>query len=304
MENSLLKEFTVKITRAIPESETGIYTDVFKCSNDNSTGEIYRGQVDIQEAGGVFKDVCDIAIYGVGLDKLNQITFTWWDAIKKVDPRNTVEVIVEGVTVFVGNTYFVKADFSEGTEACLRITGVVGTYISSIRPPDEEYEGISISDLFKILGNKAGMDVLVSENANGICPKVILTGSLLSRIMELGKMLDLNVKISCNFIRVSKHGEPFPEFQNGNGYSSAPVKKISKDTGMIGYPTFNEFGVNFSAIYDPYLRTGQVVEINSIVPKVSGQYIIISKNSTISTLPNGQWRSNYMTTSIKIGGAK
>ena len=95
-----------------------------------------------------------------------------------------------------------------------------------------------------------------------------------------------------------------PSFETEIGKSSAPVKKISKDKGMIGYPTFNEFGVNFSALFDPYLRTGQIVEIDSIVPKVSGQYIVIAKNSTLSTLPNSQWRANYVTTSIKVGGKK
>lgn len=308
MGNSLNKEFTVKITRAVPENETGVYTEVFRCgnipynnTNENISGNLYRGEVNIQEAGGVFKDTCDIAIYGLSLDKLNAITFTWWDSIKKVDPRNTVEVIVEGVTVFIGNTYFVRADFSNAPDICLRITGVVGTYISSIRPPNETYESIKIAEVFKLLGNKAGMGVLISPEIDGICPKITLSGSLLDRILKLGKELDLNVSVSCNFIRVGKHGEPLPEFTNSN---ALPVTKISKDNGMIGYPTFNEFGVNFSALFDPYLRTGQVVEIESIVPKVNGQYIVIAKNSLLSTLPNGQWRSNYVTTSLKVRGNK
>ena len=306
MGNSLNKEFTVKITRAVPENETDVYTYTFKCGNepynnvsDNISGHFYRGEVNIQESGGVHKDTCDIAIYGLSLNSLNAICFTWWDAIRKPDMRNKVEVIVEDTVIFQGDTYFINSDFSKAPDVCLRITGVVGYAISAIMLPNKDYTGWNILNMFEDLGKQAGMRVLISQSVNGLCPKLVLSGSLSNRIQKLGKELDIDVILTCGYIIVKKHDEAMPIFNSNSGVSITPTKLINKDHGMIGYPSFNNFGVNFSALFDPYIKTGQVVRIESIVPKVTGEYKIISKQSLLSSLPNGQWRSNYVATSLK-----
>ena len=309
MVNSLNKEFTVKITRAIPENETGTYTYTFRCGNipynnpsDNISGSLYRVEVNIQEAGGVFKDTCNVAIYGLSIESLNAICFTWWDAIRKVDTRNKVEIIVDDTVIFQGDTYFISADFSNTPDVCLRITGVVGYAISSIMLPNKDYTGWYISNAFEDLGKQVGMKVLISQNVTGICPRLVLSGSLENRIKTIGKALNLDVNLTCGYIIVKKHDEAMPMFKGASGTTATPTTVINKDTGMIGYPSFNNFGVNFSTIFDPYIKTSQVVRIESIVPKVTGEYIIISKQSLLSSLPNGQWRSNYVATSLKVKG--
>ena len=307
MENSINREFAVKITRSIPEgTTTKTETQVFVCGNyvygnNEEVGYKYRGEAHISEECGVCRNICDISIYGLSLEKLNEFTFTWWEGLKKVSPLNTIEVIVEGETVFKGDTFFLQADFSNVPDVCLRITGIVGRYIGSIVPETKTFEGIKVSEAFKQVCQNYGMTVVVDPKVDTKVPKIVLSGSVLDRIQRLGKSLGLNVAITDNVVRVGEMNKQLPDLNSAN--ANFPVKEISKDTGLIGYPIFNDRGATFSMVFDPLVRSGSLIQLNSIVPKITNQYVLITKRSILSTLPKGQWKSECIC-SVVIEGDK
>ena len=305
----LNKRFVVEITRAIPESETGYNTYIFPCGNSidkedasfGYSGQYYRGDVRITETQGAYKDNCNISIYGLSVDKLTELTFITWNPIKEVDPRNTVKVIVNDQTVYQGNTYRVFADFSEAPEVCLRITGVVGTYLASRPQQDTEIKATqqrTVGNVFTELGNLAGVNTVVNVSVkDNICPDITLSGSLYNQIATLAKSLDLQFDLAYGYLRVSSKDEVlgFSETDTiGAESKSTGLPVINLTNGLVGYPVFNNRGVNFRAIFDPKIRPGNIIELDSIVPQVSGRYRVAAKSSTLSTLPNGQWIAEYV----------
>ncbi len=55
---------------------------------------------------------------------------------------------------------------------------------------------------------------------------------------------------------------------------STPV--WSAKSGMLGYPSFDNEGVTVKGIYEPKLQIGGPVRIESIVPRASGLWQIVS----------------------------
>lgn len=304
------RRFTIEITRAIPNSETGYNTFIFNCGNNISkedesfgyTGQLYRAEARITEVQGAYKDNCNISIYGLSIDKLTELTFITWNPVQEIDPRNSIKIIVDEQTVYQGNTYRVFADFSEVPEVCLRITGVVGIYAAALSKQSRVYlasEKRKIGDIFKELGNEIGVHTIVNQKIkDNLCPDITLkAGSVGSQIEALAKALNLQYNLDFGYLRVASKDEVLGFSENdtvGDLINSKDIPVINYTNGLIGYPIFNEKGVTFRAIFDPILRPGNVIDLESILPKVSGRYVITSKSSTLSTLPNGQWVAEYV----------
>ena len=308
MENSektLNKRFTVEITKAVPNTTDLFRTYTFVCGNyqRNSFDKVYNGALRITEACGIYRDNCDISIYGLRPEQLEELSFLVWNPTKEVDFRNTVRVFVDGVLIYAGNTYKVISDFTNAPNICLRIVGVVGTYISCLMAEEnKDVTGLTIKEAFTALGNLAGFKTVVSSKISGNCPRIILQGSVRDQIIQLAKDLNLNFSISCNYLRVAPFNEVlgFSESDTaGDLINAKNVPEISNKNGLVGYPSFSEVGVNFKTIFDPTLKTGHLVDLYSIVPKVTGRHLITSKTTTLSTLPNGQWSADYTTMFIK-----
>ena len=68
---------------------------------------------------------------------------------------------------------------------------------------------------------------------------------------------------------------------------------LGKDTGLLGYPTITQNGVEMKAIFNPAFRFGGLVQLETIVPKASGTWKIVKLTHKLSAnMPNdGSWES-------------
>lgn len=303
-EKTLNKRFTVEITKAIPNTSNLFRTYTFVCGNyqKNPLDKVYNGSARITEACGVYRDNCDISIYGLSKEKLEELSFLVWNPVKEVDFRNTIKIFVDDFLIYAGNIYKSIADFSNAPDICLRIVGVVGTYISCLDGGPDDISGWEVKEAFKALGDAAGFKTVVSSKIKGKCPRITLQGTVRDKIVQLAKDLDLNFSLSYNYLRVAPQNEVlgFSETDTTGDMTQAKnVTEISAVNGLIGYPSFSDIGANFKTIFDATLKTGHLVDLYSVVPKVTGRHLITSKTTNLSTLPNGQWSSDYTTMFIK-----
>lgn len=304
------RRFTIEITRAIPNSETEYNTFIFNCGNNISKedeefgykGQLYRAEARITEVNGAYKDNCSVSIYGLNIDNLTELTFLTWNPVKEVDPRNTIKITVGEQTVYQGNIYRMFADFNEAPEVCLRITGVVGVYAAALSKQSKvilESEKRTYKSVFQMLGDEIGVNTVVNQKVkDNLCPDITLkAGSLYSQIETLAKTLNLQFKLEFGYLRVAPKNEilGFSETDTvGDKIKSTGLPVINYTNGLIGYPIFNEKGVTFRAIFDPVLRPGNVLDLQSVIPQTTGRWEIKGKSSTLSTLPNGQWMAEYV----------
>lgn len=72
---------------------------------------------------------------------------------------------------------------------------------------------------------------------------------------------------------------------------------LSKDTGLLGYPTIGTDGIHIRSLYHPDYRLGEIIELQSLVPRASGLWRIIklSHNLTAFDPSGGPWESEMTT---------
>lgn len=68
---------------------------------------------------------------------------------------------------------------------------------------------------------------------------------------------------------------------------------LGKDSGLLGYPTITQNGVEMKAIFNTAFRFGGLVQLETIVPKASGTWKIVKLTHKLSAnMPNdGSWES-------------
>jgi len=70
------------------------------------------------------------------------------------------------------------------------------------------------------------------------------------------------------------------------------IPLISKDTGLIGYPTFDALGVNFRTLFNPGIVFGRPVNLQSDLKQATGQWNVMSLAHHLeSEKPGGSWFS-------------
>lgn len=88
--------------------------------------------------------------------------------------------------------------------------------------------------------------------------------------------------------------------------SNASGVLVNADNGLISYPEFNGIGISFSTIYNPGLRFGSQVRLETDFPNATGSYVIYGLSHHLdSEDPTGEWTSIVQGSFIhaKIGQA-
>jgi hypothetical protein len=70
------------------------------------------------------------------------------------------------------------------------------------------------------------------------------------------------------------------------------IPLISKDTGLVGYPTFDGPGVNFVCLFNPAIAFLGQVKIESDIPQANGYWSVMGVFHRLEALiPGGVWQS-------------
>lgn len=82
--------------------------------------------------------------------------------------------------------------------------------------------------------------------------------------------------------------------------SNTGYTTINSSNGLIGYPQFNGVGVSFTTLYNPAIRFGDRIYLETDAPNVTGYYVVSYVEANLSQeLPGGAWYSNVQATFYK-----
>ncbi len=75
--------------------------------------------------------------------------------------------------------------------------------------------------------------------------------------------------------------------------SGGTVPLLSRDSGLLGYPSISSNGIEFKAIFNPAFRFAGLVNLQSAVPKTSGEWRIVklTHKLTANDPKDGSWES-------------
>jgi hypothetical protein len=251
--------------------------------------ENLRMSAEILHAGGPADGTLELTIYGLSQSTINRLS-TLGMKINLV-PKNGI-VLEAGDDasgmgiVFTGFILTAFADFNASPNVSFHITAQTLGPQATIPAKASSFKGSA--DIATIMSGFATQLGLQFEN-NGVTGKLenaYFSGSAKTQAQECVDAAG----ISWN------HGEGkvlaiWPK----NGSRNGQIPLVSNDTGMIGYPTYTDYGINIESIYNTSIGFGQKIQVQSIITAASGTWAVYGLGHHLeSQMPNGKWFSTVL----------
>ena len=175
-------------------------------------------------------------------------------------------------------------DYNKQPDVNFYFDAMTGFY-ASVEPiaPFSAQGGQSASGICSAIASKMG----VSFTDSGVDSSVsnpYLKGTATQQAQQLANDQDFDMFIDDDEMIISPRGQPVGNKNN------APL--ISPAFGMIGYPQFSANGLTVKSLYNPAIRMGNWIEIQSSIEKANGMFRATSlKHNISSENPQGKWES-------------
>lgn len=271
----------------------------FDAQSNTITLHGLRAAVSVYNAGGSQMGTLRAQIFGLTQSDMNTLTSVLW--LTPVAQENVILVYaVEGGTetiVFSGVILNAWGVYDGMPEVYLMIEAVAGynNQVQSAQPTSLTAN----TDVSTLMGKIASQMGYQFEN-NGVnitVPKgTYLGGSLMNQARSLSQAfrfwfyLDMT---SPNTLAITPFGSP---------RSVKLTPYVSPQTGLVGYPSFNGMGINFTTIFNSGIVFGGPVQIQSSVPKACGVWTVVSMSHQLSSqFPGGPWGTTIQAVSETLG---
>lgn len=231
----------------------------------------------------------DASIYGLSESQMAIISGSGFRFNSR--PGTTIRLKVDGTLFFEGVIFWARPDYNQAPDVPLQVQVFAQPTTFNDPITDTNIQGkVSLKTVLSTVAQKVGMSVgvcNVSFDFDGIC----LSGSAASQLQKIGDA------VSPNRIFITWGYSTVNAYQEGVAIDDGIIS-LSPDTGMIGYPTFMEFGLFCSAIYNPKYELGKAVDLSTSVPNASGEYVINAQSShqISSWVDNGPFFSTLLLT--------
>jgi len=275
-------------TRKYIEVDFSLAQGVFTGGGNAYTAKGLRISAQIVKAGGLSKGQAAVAIYGLPLSVMNQLS-TYGQTLT-LQGRNTITVKAGDdpsnlATVYVGDIFNAYMDGQSQPNVPFRVDASVVAYAANVPVPPTSQPGSS--DVGDLLGQMAKAANLQFEN-NGISTKIMnpyYPGTAIQQIDALCEHAGLEHIIDNGTLAVWKAGSA----RQGSGAT------VSPSTGMVGYPRFNAQGIDITAEFQPTFVFGQNIKVESSITPAQGTWIIYYLEYDLECeTPNGRWFCNIL----------
>lgn len=241
----------------------------------------------IDKAGPPEFGKCSVEIYGLSLEVMEQLSTLSMHPL--FIRRNYLNVFAgddqNGMTqVFAGTITSATVDMNSAPEIKFKIEARIGFFGSLTAQGPSAISGTQPASTFiENQAKKAGF-LFENQGVNTQLKNCVFTGSPVEQMKQAARQIGAELVIDDTKVILIPNGSAVK--------GTVPV--LSAQTGLLGYPTMTQNGIECKAIFNPDFRFAGIVEIKSIVPKVSGQWRIIKLSHSLSAnLPSaGNWESS------------
>lgn len=260
---------------------TGTFDSV---GNDQITLQGFRASVDIDKAGGNQMGTLQARIYGVAQKDMNAITSLLWKQ-DQYKPNTVFVTAIDGnqqSQIFAGNIVQAWGNYNSQPEVFLHIQAQTA-YVNQLKPvTPSSYAGtVNVATIAAQLASTMGYSF---EN-NGVTTQlsnVYLAGTAMDQLRSLVQAAGCVLYLDDTVVAITPSGVP----------RGGLIPEISPQSGLVGYPNFDGTGVNFECLFNPALRFGGGVQLQTSIPKASGQWTVQCVGHRLeSEKPGGAWFS-------------
>lgn len=224
--------------------------------------------VSIEKPGEPDQNKATVELYNIAMDAMRDITTL---AFKPLQNKNNEIAIFAGdeesglSQCFAGEIQTAYADFSGAPTVSMHIEAAAGSYAALKASPPIAVDGSqSAESLIESFAKESGY----AFRNNGVSAQVkncVLNGSPIQKMRAVANMVGCELIIDDKVVTI----QPFER-----GLDEGNAVLMSKDAGMLGYPAFTNDGIHLRCLYNPDLRLGGMVEVQSVVPGAEGTWKI------------------------------
>lgn len=258
----------------------------FSAGGTTKTIEGLACDVSVQKPGLPEKNSAAVKIWGLKYEDMAQLTML---AFKPLESQHNLISIKAGekggslALVFQGEITSAFADFNAAPDVCMQFEADSGGYPQQIASPVATVKGEAKADqLFSQFAKDAGY-AYKNEGVTSSVLNAWFPGSPIDKMQKLARDVGCELIIDDGAVVVL----PARQARSGNAVL------LNKQSGMIGYPTFNQDGISCKCVFNPNLAYGGLVKVESIVPRASGVWRITKLTHHITAyIPGGgNWES-------------
>jgi hypothetical protein len=290
--------FTEKLLRFTFRLGTGTFTGT---SANTVTLEDLRAtaQLSVNSGAASFPgSVLAVAvIFGMSLDQINQLTRAGLQyALQPNTPPNQITIEandgVSGYTVvFSGIILDATPQFNRMPQTAFVISAN-SIQEMTLKPvaPNTFNGGTDVAQIMQSMAQTAGLKL---ENS-GVSVKLAspyFPGTIIDQIVACARAANINHHIDA----VAGVLAIWPK----NGTRAGDPVMVSPATGMIGYPEFQNVSIRVRTLFNPALKVGVKMQVQSQLTAASGMFSITAVDHFLSSkLPDGDWLSEVQATPV------
>lgn len=278
---------TIQVVMAMSEG-------VFDNGANQITVEGLPTSVSIQKQGGDERPSCDVTISNLNIDVVKQLTTLSFRPLQRFKNQITInagEIGQQLQTIFVGDFENAYGNFQNAPTMDLVVKAISAQHGALMATPALAVDGTQRVEYLMDLWAKEAGCTLENYGVNASVKNSVYTGSPIDKAKALAREVGIDLIIDDNKFVIM----PKDKAIEGNAVL------VDKEHGLLGYPTFNNDGIEFKCIFDPNFRIGGLVKVTSIVPRASGTWKIVSINTKLEAyIPNGgDWTSSISATWVQ-----
>lgn len=247
--------------------------------------------VTVQKPGLPEKNSASVRVWGLKYEDMAQLTMLSFRALEKQHNVISIKAGDFGTTlplIFQGEITSAYADFNAAPDPCMQFEASSGDYPQLIAASAVTTNGEASADsLFAQFAKECGYSYR-NEGVTASVQNSWLSGSPLDKAQKLARNIGCEILVDDGAIVVMPAGQA----RSGNAVL------LNKGTGLIGYPTFTQDGISCRCLHNPALQYGGLIQVESIVPRASGVWMITKLTHNVSAyVPGGgNWESQIEAT--------
>jgi hypothetical protein len=248
--------------------------------------EQHRMSIQVGQGGNQFGNA-KVAIYGVPLDAMNKIARLWLEVLSPTNTDTLTIDVWDGsnfVPFFAGVITWSAINAGGAPQVALEIEANSAMIaMNTVAAPYAQDEPVGLQAALQQILEPTG---LVVEFADSVPVLEIQRAHLIGTPMDQAAALmnyfpELTWYINLQRFLVRPVNGPL---------GSDPVP-INKTNGMIGYPTYSTSGVQLATIFNPRIRPGLALDIQTMFDFVNRTKWVaaVLQHNIEPNMPGGQW---------------
>ena len=185
--------------------------------------------------------------------------------------------------IYAGTITRASGDFNSAPDVRFQIESQIGFFGAVTAQGANVINGTqSASSFIEMQAQKMGF-TFKNEGVTGTVKNAVFEGSPVEQARQCAKQIGAELILDDETMILVNNGAS----RKGNAVL------LNKDSGLLGYPTMTQNGIEIKAIFNPNFKFAGLIKLESTVPKTSGTWRITKMTHTLdSNLPSGgKWET-------------